>query len=189
MIPVSHSEVPSFGLDSENMIQLDRAVCKTMSPLMKYLVAKSLEEVGYQARREEIPEKWRHLKWENPGEEEFYLVTACLRHQNRMLQEDCRQGREAFTRKNLINLAQHLWEYLLLNNSTRVRTFSSMYNDRGWTQYSMQHVTTFEQRVQMLLQFIKVFTSKSKPRATQLTRFTYMDLEEFGILPQHTESL
>ncbi|XP_022779535.1 uncharacterized protein LOC111321030 isoform X2 [Stylophora pistillata] len=166
MIPVSHSEVPSFGLDSENMIQLDRAVCKTMSPLMKYLVAKSLEEVGYQARREEIPEKWRHLKW-----------------------EDYRQGREAFTRKNLINLAQHLWEYLLLNNSTRVRTFSSMYNDRGWTQYSMQHVTTFEQRVQMLLQFIKVFTSKSKPRATQLTRFTNMDLEEFGILPQHTESL
>lgn len=109
--------------------------------------------------------------------------------QHYFLQEDYRQGREALTRKNLINLAQHLWEYLLLNNSTRVRTFSSMYHDRGWTQYSMQHVTTFEQRVQMLLQFIRVFTSKSKPRATQLTRFTHMDLEESGILTQHTESL
>lgn len=169
------------------MIHLDRAVCKTMSALMKYLDKNSLEEVGYQARREEIIEKWSN--WVNPGEEEFNSVTVCLRQQNRMLQEDYRQGREASTRKNLINLAKHLWEYLLLNSSTRMRTLSSMHHDGGCTQFSMQHVTRFEQRVQILLQFFKVFTSKSKTWGSQLTRFNDIDLEEFGIPNQQTESL
>lgn len=189
MIPVSHLEVPSFGLVPENMIQLNGAVCKTMSALMKYLDTNSLEEVGYQPRREEINEKWRHLNWENPPAEKFNLVTECFRQQKELLQEDYRQGREALTRKNLINLAKYLWEYLLLNNSTRMRTFSSIYHDGGWTQFSMQHVRTLEQRIQMLLRFFKEFTSKSKPRATQLTRFNDKNLEKFGILNQQTESL
>lgn len=160
-----------------------------MPSLLKYLHTTAFEGDGYQITRDEIKERWRYLNWENPGEEEFNSVIVCLRKQSKMLQEDYRQGREALTRKNLINLAQHLWEYLLVNNSTRTKTFLSMYHEGGWAQFSMQYVTTFEQRVQMLLQFFKVFTSKSKPHASQLTRFNAMNLEEFGILNQQTESL
>lgn len=64
-----------------------------------------------------------------------------------------------------------------------------MYRDGGWTQFSSRHVTTFEQRVQMLLQFLKVFTAKWKPQASQFTRSNDINLEEFGILNEYSESL
>lgn len=179
---MSRPQERDFELVLESMIPLHRAFGTLMRSVMKYLYTTSFEG-------EEINERWGQLNWENPGQEEFNSVTVCLRQQNIMLQEDHRQGRETLTRKNLINLAQNLWTYLLLNNSTRMRTFSSMYRDGGWTQFSTRHVTTFEQRVQMLLQFLKVFTAKWKPQASQFTRSNYINLEEFGILNEYSESL
>lgn len=156
---MSRPQERDFELVLESMIPLHRAFGTLMRSVMKYLYTTSFEG-------EEINERWGQLNW-----------------------EDHRQGRETLTRKNLINLAQNLWTYLLLNNSTRMRTFSSMYRDGGWTQFSTRHATTFEQRVQMLLQFLKVFTAKWKPQASQFTRSIDINLEEFGILNEYSESL
>lgn len=156
---------------------------------MNYLDTTSSNGVGHQAVREENSERWRHLNWENPGEEEFKSVITCLRKQNTILQEDLFQGRETSLRKNLLNLAKHLWKYLLLDYSTRVRAFSSMYRDGVWRQFAMRYGITFEERVQHLLKFFTVFASKSKPQAAQLTRSNDTNLEEFGILNEHLESL
>lgn len=186
---MSHSEVQHFGLVLEIMIQLHRAFGNLMGSVMKYLHTTSFEGDGYHMTREEINERWRQLNWENPAEEEFNSVTVCIQQQNIMLQEDHRQGRETITRKNLINLAKNLWTYLLLNNSIRMWTFSSMYREGGWTQFSNRHVTTFEQRVQMLLQFLKMFAANSRPQASQFTRLNDINLEEFGILDGYSESL
>lgn len=185
----SHSEQRTFEFVPENTIQLHRALCKLIATLMEYLDNTSSKGVGDQTRREENSERWRQLNWENPGEQEFKSVIMCLRRQNKMLLEDNRQGRETSPRKDLLNLAQHLWKYLLLDNSTRLRAFSSMYRDGVWGQFATQNETTFERRVQLLLQFFKVFASKSTLQAPHLTRFSDIDLEEFGILNEYSESL
>ncbi|CAH3032210.1 unnamed protein product [Pocillopora meandrina] len=180
----SHSEERTFECVPEIMIQLHQALCKLVAALMEYLDMTSSEGVGYQARREENSKRWRNLDWEKP-EEVIKSFIMCLRQQNKILREDFSQER-----KNLSNLAKHLWKYLLLDNSTRIRAFSSMYRDGVWRQFAMRYGTTFEERIQHLLQFFTVFASKLKPQASQLTRSDDdINLEKYGILNEYSESL
>lgn len=161
-----------------------------MRSLMKYLNVTYKRGIGSQATREENNEMWRHLNWGNPGEEELKSVTKCLRQQNELLQEDYREGRESSRREHLMNLSRHLWKYLLLDSSTRMRAFSSMYHHGGWTQFDSRPDTTFEQRVQTLLRFLKVLTANRNTQASQFGRYHEdTNSEEFGILTVHPESL
>lgn len=179
----SHTEERTFEFVPENIIQLHQAFCKLMAALMEY------SGVGYQARGEENSKRWRHLNWENPREEEFKSVIMCLRQQNKILKEDFSQGIGTSPHQNLLNLAKHLWKYLLLDYSTRTRAFSSMYREGVWRQFAMRYGTTFEERVQYLLQFFNEFASMSEPQASQLTRSNDINLEEFGILNEYSDSL